>query len=58
MLFEAAALGPEAGFYVRRQQSADVRLPAAVDAGRHDVELELGLAGVTSTVLAGEVDFA
>jgi creatinine amidohydrolase len=55
--FEAAALGPEAGFYVRRQQSADVRLPAAVEAGRHDVELELGLAGVTSTMLAGEVDF-
>ena len=56
--FEAAALGPENGFYVRRSQSADVLLPIEVAAGRHDVELELGLAGVTSTVLAGEVDFA
>jgi creatinine amidohydrolase len=56
--FEAAALGPEAGFYVRRQQSADVRLPSAVEPGRHEVELELGLAGVASTVLTGEVEFA
>jgi creatinine amidohydrolase len=53
----AAALGPESGFYVRRSQSADVLLPIALAAGRHEVELELGLAGVTSTVLAGEVDF-
>jgi creatinine amidohydrolase len=56
--FEAASLGPENGFYVRRAQSADALLPIDVAAGRHEVELELGLAGVTSTVLAGTVDFA
>jgi creatinine amidohydrolase len=55
--FVAATLGPENGFYVRRQQSADARLPSAVASGRHDVELELGLAGVASTSLAGTVDF-
>jgi hypothetical protein len=56
--FEASALGPEHGFYVRRAQAAAVHLPVAVTPGRHDVELELGLAGVASTVLAGAVEFA
>jgi creatinine amidohydrolase len=56
--FEASALGPEHGFYVRRSQAADVLLPIEVAPGRHEVELDLGLAGVASTVLAGSVDFA
>jgi hypothetical protein len=33
VLMRADGLGPEAGFYVRRQQSADIRLPIEVAAG-------------------------
>lgn len=40
-------LGPEHGFYVRRQQSAEITLPMVVDAGRHEVAIDAGLAGVT-----------
>jgi creatinine amidohydrolase len=42
----ADALGPEAGFYVRRNQAASLRLPEAVAAGHHEVAAQLGLAGV------------
>jgi creatinine amidohydrolase len=54
----AASLGPEAGFYVRRNQLAEVQLPDALAPGRHDVELELGLAGVTTTRLGGTIDLS
>lgn len=52
----ASALGPEAGFYVRRGQTAEVRLPAPLTPGRHRVALDLGLAGVTTTRLERELD--
>jgi hypothetical protein len=52
-----SALGPEAGFYVRRGQSAEIRLPSAMSRGEHDVDIELGLAGVTSTRIADSVLF-
>jgi hypothetical protein len=50
-------LGPEAGFYVRRQQSAAIRLPEAVAPGPHAVAVELGLAGVSTTLLDAEILF-
>lgn len=53
----AASLGPKAGFYVRRQQAADIRLPAAVPAGPHRVRLEVGLAGVSTATIDAKVDF-
>ena len=53
----AARLGPEHGFYVRRSQSAVIELPVAVAPGEHEVELELGLAGVTTTRLGGAIVF-
>ena len=53
----ADSLGPEAGFYVRRGQSAEILLSTALT-GEHDVEVELGLAGVTSAYLAGRLTFA
>lgn len=52
-----AHLGPELGFYVRRQQTAELRLPVAVDAGPHEVTLVLGLAGVTEDRYAETVHF-
>ena len=54
----AGTLGPESGFYVRHDQTAEIRLPVAVDRRMHEVAVELGLAGVTTTVLAAEVTFA
>ncbi len=51
-------LGPERGFYVRRNQTAELTLPDAVALGTHEVELALGLAGVTETTFAHPVDFA
>ena len=51
-------LNPEVGFYVRRQQSAEIGLPGALDAGPHSVTLELGLAGVSSTTISGDIVFA
>lgn len=42
-----AELEPERGFYIRRQQTAELRLPVALDAGPHEVDLVVGLAGVT-----------
>jgi hypothetical protein len=53
----AASLAPEAGFYVRRNQDAEVRLPEELEPGPHRVELEMGLAGVASSRVAAEVDF-
>jgi creatinine amidohydrolase len=50
-------LGPESGFYIRRGQVAELRLPGAMEAGRHTVELTLGLAGVMTRNSADEVDF-
>lgn len=52
-----AAMAPERGFYIRRQQTAELRLPLAVGAGLHTVELSLSLAGVTEATLSETVDF-
>ncbi len=52
----AAALGPEHGFYVRRRQVAEVRLPVRLEPGHHRVELALGLAGVATTTLLADLD--
>ena len=52
-----ADLGPERGFYVRRQQTAELRLPVAVDAGPHEVVLLVELAGVTEDRYSGTVHF-
>ncbi|CAN5835382.1 hypothetical protein BH23CHL8_BH23CHL8_11650 [soil metagenome] len=54
----ATSLGPESGFYVRRGQSAEVRLPLALAPGRHGVRVELGLAGVTTASVEAEVEVA
>lgn len=51
-------LDPEHGFYVRRQQTAELHLPIEVSAGPHAVELTLSMAGVTDVVLAETVDFS
>ena len=53
----ASELGPERGFYIRRQQTAEVRLPGQVAAGWHEVHLVLSLAGVTETVVDETVEF-
>ena len=54
--FAAAALGPENGFYVRRHQVAEIRLPVRLEPGRHRVELALGLAGVATTTIAADLE--
>ena len=51
------ALGPEAGFYVRRQQSAEIRLPIPLTPGSYQISLTLGLAGVATTTLRTVVTF-
>jgi creatinine amidohydrolase len=56
--FPVGELGPERGFYVRRQQTAELRLPFAVAAGDHAVELVVQLAGVTDDRFAETVRFA
>lgn len=56
--FPVGELGPEHGFYVRRQQTAELRLPMAVAAGDHAIELSVQLAGVTQDRLAETVHFA
>ena len=56
-LVAASTLGPETGLYIRRGQSAEVRLPIGVAAGPHRLEVELGLAGVTSRRIVAEVSF-
>ncbi len=50
-------LGPERGFYVRRQQTAEIRLPVPVSSGPHEVHLVLNLAGVTDVTFSESVDF-
>jgi creatinine amidohydrolase len=56
--FPVASLGPEHGFYIRRQQTGELRLPVPVAAGTRSVELALGLAGVTDAFYAEQVVFA
>jgi creatinine amidohydrolase len=53
-----AQLGPEHGFYVRRLQTAELRLPIPVAPGPHDIELRLLLGGVTEVTYAETVTFA
>lgn len=52
------ALGPESGFYIRRAQTAELRLPVAVGPGEHRVRLAVGLAGVSDRVVDEVVRFA
>jgi hypothetical protein len=56
--FPVGDLGPEHGFYIRRQQIAQLRLPVAVAAGDHSIELTVELAGVTSDRYVETVRFA
>jgi creatinine amidohydrolase len=56
--FRVDELGPEHGFYVRRQQTATLRLGRAVPPGTHAVELVVQLAGVTEARLEQPVEFA
>ena len=53
----AAELGPERGFYVRRLQTAELRLPGSLAAGPHEIELSLSLAGVTDVTFSKTVEF-
>ena len=55
--FPGDTLGREHGFYVRRNQTAEVLLPMAVAPGEHDMELVLGLAGVTEASFTQRVSF-
>jgi hypothetical protein len=52
-----AELGPERGFYVRRQQTAELEIGTPVAPGAHRIELRISLAGVTDSELAESVDF-
>lgn len=54
----AAQLGPERGFYVRRLQTAEIRLPIPVAPGDHELDLQLQLAGVTTAAYREVVAFA
>jgi creatinine amidohydrolase len=54
----AADLDPEHGFYVRRLQTAELRLPAPIAPGPHLIDLRLSLAGVTDMTFSETVDFA
>jgi creatinine amidohydrolase len=49
-------LGPDAGFYVRRAQAAEVLLPMPLGPGSHALVLSLGLGGVATTELRTTVD--
>ena len=53
--FAAGTLGPEHGFYVRRNQVAEIRLPVRLEPGRHRVELALGLGGVATTTITADL---
>jgi hypothetical protein len=53
-----AELGPERGFYVRRRQTAELRLPMDVVPGPHEVRLDLSLAGVSEARYTEIVDFS
>lgn len=52
-----ATLGPERGFYIRRNQTAELTLPGSLPAGVHEVRLRLELAGVRERELGGQVEF-
>jgi creatinine amidohydrolase len=54
----AAALGREHGFYVRRRQTAELRLPVAVARGSHRLDITLELAGVSETRESRSIDFS
>jgi creatinine amidohydrolase len=56
--FPVASLGPEHGFYVRRGQTAELRLLVPVPPGRHEIELVANLAGVVDATYAEPVEFA
>ena len=56
--FRVGELGPEHGFYVRREQTATLLLGRAVSPGTHAVELVVQFAGVTETRLDQLVEFA
>ncbi len=49
-------LGAESGFYVRHDQSARLVLRERIPGGRHQLAVELGLAGVASSVLESAID--
>jgi hypothetical protein len=53
----ASTLGAEHGFYVRRQQTAELRLPIAVTPGSHRLDIRLGLAGVSETRESRSIEF-
>lgn len=53
-----AGLGPESGFYIRRGQTAELRLPLAVGPGDRRVRLTVGLAGVRERMSDEIVRFA
>jgi creatinine amidohydrolase len=53
----ASGLGPEHGFYVRRQQTAELRLPVVVAPGRHRLDIRFELAGVSETRQSRSIDF-
>ena len=55
----ADQLDAEHGFYVRRQQTAEISLiGCSVEPGRHRVRMEIGLGGVTTLTLEDLVEFA
>lgn len=56
--FPVPTLGPEHGFYVRRLQTAELRLGTAVAPGSHRLELVVDLAGVVQATYDETVGFA
>lgn len=50
------SLGPEAGFYVRRAQTAELRLRDGLTPGRHRIALTVGLAGVSEATFAADIE--
>ena len=56
--FPVASLGPEHGFYVRRQQTAELHLSPPVAPGPHVVELVADLAGVVAATYDVTIEFA
>lgn len=54
----ASVLGPEHGFYVRRRQTAELRLPVSVARGRHRLDIRLELAGVSEARESRSIDFS
>lgn len=51
-----ATLGPESGFYVRRHQVAELRLADGLIAGRHRIDLDVGLGGVADRRFVADVE--